>query len=88
MSWFTRRGLLLLGVGAAVGVTAGVLWPGDVTDGESMSGSHWLAIGGFVLSVVLLVTGAVAIFLSMVGNAWAVEDFSPTEYLERMRRKR
>ena len=57
MSWLARRSLiLLLGAAIAVGVVSALVWPGDLNN-EPMTGAHWVAVGGFLLTAVLLCWG-------------------------------
>ena len=87
MSWPARRAIVLLAIGAVVGVVSGVIWPGDATDG-SMSTSHWVAIGGFLLTAAFLMMAAGMALIAVVGDAWKVKRFNLNEYLERMKRRR
>lgn len=88
MRWLTKRGLLLLAAGAVVGVTSGILWPGNVGEGDSITVVHWLAVAGFLIAAALVITASVAIFVAMVGSAWEVKSFNMNDYLERMKRRR
>ena len=87
MSWLARRALLLLAIGAAIGIASGLIWPGDATD-ESMTAAHWVAIGGFLLTVVFLMMAAGVAFVAVLGDTWKVKNFNLNEYLERQKRDR
>jgi hypothetical protein len=86
MSWHTKRSLILLGLGTAIGVGSVLIWPGDV-DNEPMTAAHWVAVGGFLLTAVFLVMAAVAVFFGVMGAAWKVKDFDLDEYLDEMKKK-
>ncbi|MBT8203619.1 MAG: hypothetical protein HKN80_14515 [Acidimicrobiia bacterium] len=85
MSWVARRSLILLGAGVAVGIGSALIWPGDLNN-EPMTMGHWVAVGGFLLTAVLLVAAAVLVFLTIIGSAWKVDDFDLNEYLDDMKR--
>lgn len=86
MSWLVRRAVALLGIGAAVGITSALVWPGD-PDG-SLSAAHLLGLGGFLLTAVLLLLAAGFVFFAVIGGTWKASDFTLTEFLERLRRRR
>ena len=87
MSWLVRRALLLVAIGGVVGVASGLIWPGDVID-DSVEVAHLFAIGGFLLTAVLLMVAAGMVFVAVLGDTWRVKGFNLNEYLERMKRRR
>jgi hypothetical protein len=87
VSWLGRRALLLLAIGAAAGIASALIWPGDVRD-DSMTASHWVAIGGFLLTAAFLMMAAGMVFVAVLGEAWKVRNFNLNDYLERMKRRR
>ena len=87
MSWLARRSLILGGLGIAVGVGSAVVWPGDLNN-EPMTSGHWVAVGGFLLTAVLLVSAAVMVLMAVTGAAWSVKGFDVDEYLDDMKKDR
>ena len=87
MSWPAKRAVILLALGAIVGIGSGVIWPGDTTD-EAMTAAHWVAVGGFLLTAALLMMAAGMLFVAVLGDAWKVKNFSLNDYLDRMKRRR
>ncbi len=84
MSWLARRSLILGGLGIAVGVASALVWPGDLNH-EPMTWGHWVAVGGFLLTAMLLVSAAVMVLMAVTGAAWSVKDFDLDEYLDDMK---
>ncbi|MDH3540937.1 MAG: hypothetical protein OEP52_13115 [Acidimicrobiia bacterium] len=87
MSWLAKRALIFAGVAVAVGVASAVGWPGDVNN-EPMTGGHWLAVGGFFVTAVLLVVAAVLAGMAVTGDAWRVKQFKLDAYLDDMKKDR
>ena len=86
MSWPTKRGLILLTAGVAAGIGSAIIWPGDLNN-EPMTWAHRVAVGGFLLTAVLLVLGAVMILLAVTGAAWGVKNFNLNDYLNDKKKK-
>ena len=86
MNWPTKRALILLGIGAAVGIGSGIIWPGDLHN-EPMTWGHRIAVGGFLLTAVLFVLGAVMLLIAVTGAAWSVKNFDIDDYLDDMKKK-
>lgn len=82
MNWPTKRALILLGIGAAVGIGSALIWPGDLQN-EPMTWGHRVAVGGFLLTAVLFVLGAVMLLIAVTGAAWRVKNFDLDEYLDK-----
>jgi hypothetical protein len=87
VSWLAKRSLILAGVGIAVGVGSALVWPGDL-NGEPMTWGHRVAVGGFLLTAVLLVSAAAMVLIAVTGAAWSVKDFDLDEYLDDMKKDR
>jgi L-cystine uptake protein TcyP (sodium:dicarboxylate symporter family) len=85
MSPLLRRALLALVIGIGTGVISAMVWPGDLA-GEPMTAGHWIAVGGFLVTAVLLFLAAGLVFVSVIGSAWTVKEFDPNEYLDKMKR--
>ena len=85
MTWLAKRSLILGGLGIAVGVGSAIAWPGDLNN-EPMTWGHWVAVGGFLLTAVLLVSAAVMILMAVTGAAWSVKDFDLDNYLDKMKK--
>jgi hypothetical protein len=85
MRWLSRRSVLLLGAAIAAGVISVFVWPGDVKN-EPITLAHWIAIGGFLLTAVLFVLGAVAMLMAVTGAAWSVKNFDLDDYLNKMKK--
>lgn len=81
MSWLAKRSLILGGLGIVVGVGSAIVWPGDLNN-EPMTWGHRVAVGGFLLTAVLLVSAAVMVLIAVTGAAWSVKDFDLDEYLD------
>ncbi|MBT8166149.1 MAG: hypothetical protein HKO63_00240 [Acidimicrobiia bacterium] len=87
MSWPTRRGVLLLLAGILSGLGSALIWPGDLNN-EPLTWAHRVAVGGFLLTAVLLVLGAVMILIAVTGAAWSVKNFDLDQYLDDMKKDR
>ena len=87
MNWPTRRGLILLLAGIIAGIGSALIWPGDLNN-EPMTWAHRVAVGGFLLTAVLLVLSAVMLFFAVMGAAWSVKNFDLTKYLDDMKKNR
>jgi hypothetical protein len=87
MSWLAKRSLILGGLGIAVGIASALVWPGDLNN-EPMTWGHWVAVGGFLLTAVLLVSAAVMVLIAVTGAAWSVKNFDLDEYLDDMKKDR
>ncbi len=85
MSWLAKRSLILFGAGIATGLASALIWPGDLNN-EPMTWGHRIAVGGFLLTAVLLVLAAVMLLFGVMGAAWKVDDFDLNEYLEKMKK--
>ena len=85
MSWPIKRGLILFAAGVAAGIGSALIWPGDLNN-EPMTWAHRVAVGGFLLTAVLLVLGAVMILLAVTGAAWSVKKFDLDDYLDDMKK--
>jgi len=86
VSWPAKRSLILLGLGLAVGIGSAIIWPGNLHN-EPMTWGHRIAVGGFLLTAILLVLGAVMLLVAVIGAAWGVRDFDLGEYLDDMKKK-
>ena len=80
MSWLAKRSLILSGLGIAVGVGSAIVWPGDLND-EPLTWGHRVAVGGFLLTAVILVLAAVMVLIAVTSAAWNVKDFDLNDYL-------
>ncbi len=87
VSWPVKRSLILFAVGIVTGVASAFVWPGDLNN-EPMTGAHWVAVGGFLVTAVLLVLAAVMLFFGVTGAAWKVDDFDLDEYFDDMKKDR
>jgi RsiW-degrading membrane proteinase PrsW (M82 family) len=87
VNWLAKRSLVLVGVAIAFGVASALIWPGDLND-EPMTWSHWVAVGGFLLTAVLLVSAAAMVLIAVTGASWSVKGFDLNEYLEDMKKDR
>ena len=85
MTPLLRRALLALVIGIGIGAISAMVWPGDLA-GEPMTAGHWVAVGGFLVTAVLLFLAAGLVFVSVIGSAWRVKEFDPTEYLDKLKR--
>ena len=86
MTWLAKRSLILGWLGIAVGVGSAIVWQGDLNN-EPMTWGHWVAVGGFLLTAVLLVSAAVMVLMAVTGAAWSVKDFDVDNYLDKMKKK-
>ena len=75
-----------MAAGIAAGIGSAIIWPGDLNN-EPMTWAHRVAVGGFLLTAVLLVLGAVMILLAVTGAAWGVRNFDLDDYLDDMKKK-
>lgn len=69
------------------GVVSAIVWPGDLHN-EAPTAGHWVAVGGFLLTAVLLVMAAVLVVIAVVQSAWKVDGFDVNEYLDDVTRDR
>lgn len=81
MRFFIKRGLVFLGLTVALGLGSATIWPGD-TGGGGLTGGHWIALVGFVLTAVFAVVAAASLVMGVIGSAWEVDDFDVNEYLD------
>jgi hypothetical protein len=87
MRWLSRRSGLLLVAAIAIGVASVLVWPGDVNN-EPITLAHWVAIGGFLLTALLFVMGAIAMLMAVTGAAWSVKNFDLDDYLNKMKKNK
>ena len=87
MSWLTRRSLVLFAASIVIGAISVLIWPGDLNN-EPMTGAHWAAVVGFLLTATLLFMAAVAVFLNVMRSAWNVNKFDLDEYLDDMKKNK
>lgn len=74
-------------MGLVVGIGSAIIWPGDLHN-EPMTWGHRIAVGGFLLTAVLLVLGAVMLLIAVTGAAWSVKNFDLDEYLDKNKKRR
>ena len=87
MSWLTRRSLVLFAASIVIGAISVLIWPGDLNN-EPMTGAHWAAVVGFLLTATFLFMAAVAVFLNVMRSAWNVNKFDLDEYLDDMKKNK
>jgi hypothetical protein len=85
MSWPAKRSLILAGLAIVIGLASAVIWPGDLNN-EPMTWGHRVAVGGFLVTAILLVMAAVMVLIAVTGAAWKVKDFDLDDYLDGMKK--
>ncbi|MGI9608941.1 MAG: hypothetical protein ACR2NL_01465, partial [Acidimicrobiia bacterium] len=78
--------LILLTAGIVVGIGSAFIWPGDLHN-EPMTWGHRVAVGGFLLTAILFLLGAVMLLIAVTGAAWKVKDFDLDEYLDKGKKR-